>query len=124
MKSTGIIRRLDDIGRIVIPKEVRRVLHLPEGTPMEIGVDGRKIILQKYQAVGTWSYEEMWVWDNYNILISVPATDCNFTAALGYASKDELLRAQFLMENHPVGNKARLAAVNREIRKRQKGGKF
>ena len=59
MKSTGIIRRLDDIGRIVIPKEVRRVLHLPEGTPMEIGVDGRKIILQKYQAGGAWSYEEM-----------------------------------------------------------------
>ena len=63
-------------------------------------------------------------YDNYGTLTTVPATDCNFTAALGYASKDELLRAQFLMENHPVGNKARLAAVNREIRKRQKGGKF
>ena len=59
MKSTGIIRRLDDIGRIAIPKEVRRVLRLPEGTPMEIAVDGNKIILQKYQAGGAWSYEEM-----------------------------------------------------------------
>ncbi len=59
MKSTGIVRRLDDLGRIVIPKEIRRTLDLPEGTPMEISVEGNKIILQKYQAGGAWSYEEM-----------------------------------------------------------------
>ena len=62
-------------------------------------------------------------WDNYQTLITVPATDCNFTAALGYASKDELLKAHYFLEDHPAGNKARLAAVNREIRKRQKEGK-
>ena len=63
-------------------------------------------------------------WDNYQTLITVPATDCNFTAALGYASNAELLRAQFHTEDVPAGNKSRLAAVNREIRKRQKEGKF
>ena len=63
-------------------------------------------------------------YDNYGTLTTVPATDCNFTAALGYASKDELLRAQFHMENCPAGNKCRLLAVNREIKRRQKGANF
>ena len=45
MRSSGIVRRIDSIGRIVLPKELRKTLNLPEGTPMEIGVDGRKIIL-------------------------------------------------------------------------------
>ena len=39
MKATGITRRVDDLGRIVIPKEIRRTLHLLEGTPMEIFTD-------------------------------------------------------------------------------------
>lgn len=49
MKSTGITRPLDQLGRIVLPIELRRVLDLPEGTPMEIYVDGDKIILHKYE---------------------------------------------------------------------------
>ena len=62
--------------------------------------------------------------DNYDTLTTVPATDCNFTTALGYASRDELLRAQFHMEDYPAGNKCRLLAVNREIKRRQKEGNF
>jgi len=63
-------------------------------------------------------------WDNYQTLITVPATDGNFTAALGYASDSELRQAQYYLEDHPAGNKSRLTAVNREIRKRQKEGKI
>lgn len=48
MKATGIVRRVDDLGRIVIPKEVRRTLGIMEGTPMELFVDGNKVIFQKY----------------------------------------------------------------------------
>ena len=49
MKPTGIVRRIDDLGRIVIPKEIRRTCHVREGDPMGIylGEDGA-IILQKY----------------------------------------------------------------------------
>lgn len=49
MKATGIVRRLDDLGRIVIPKEIRRTCNLREGDPMELylGENG-KIILNKY----------------------------------------------------------------------------
>lgn len=49
MKSTGIVRRVDDLGRVVLPKELRRVLDIEERDPLEIFVDGSSIILQKYQ---------------------------------------------------------------------------
>lgn len=49
MKATGIVRRIDDLGRVVIPKEIRRTLHIREGEPMEIftGREG-EIVLKKY----------------------------------------------------------------------------
>lgn len=54
MKATGIVRRLDDLGRIVIPKEIRRTLHLREGDPMELflGEDGM-VCLKKYSLLGS-----------------------------------------------------------------------
>lgn len=48
MKATGIISRVDDLGRIVIPKEVRRRLKITEDTPMELYAEGNKVIFQKY----------------------------------------------------------------------------
>lgn len=53
LKATGIVRRIDDLGRIVIPKEIRRTLRIREGDPLEIftDVDG-EIILKKYSPIG------------------------------------------------------------------------
>ena len=48
MKSTGIIRRLDELGRVVIPIEIRNKFNITEKDPMEIYVEGEKIILRKY----------------------------------------------------------------------------
>ena len=49
MKATGIVRRIDDLGRVVIPKEIRRTLRLREGTPLEIFTDREgEVILKKY----------------------------------------------------------------------------
>ena len=48
MKSTGLIRRFDDLGRIVIPKEIRRTLLLKEGDPMEIFIEDGGVYLKKY----------------------------------------------------------------------------
>jgi len=48
MKSTGIVRKVDELGRIVIPKEIRRTMDLPEGTPLENLVNGNMVILRKY----------------------------------------------------------------------------
>lgn len=49
MKATGIIRRIDDLGRVAIPKEIRRELHLNEGDPLEIYTNKGAILLKKYK---------------------------------------------------------------------------
>ena len=49
MKSTGIVRKVDELGRIVLPIEMRRTLDIAERDSLEIYVDGDKIILKKYQ---------------------------------------------------------------------------
>ena len=48
MKSTGIVRKVDELGRVVIPIELRRTLQIAEKDPLEIYVDGERIILKKY----------------------------------------------------------------------------
>ncbi|MBO5556631.1 MAG: AbrB/MazE/SpoVT family DNA-binding domain-containing protein [Oscillospiraceae bacterium] len=50
MKSTGIVRRVDELGRIVLPIEMRRTLDIAEKDALEIYVEGDSIILRKYQA--------------------------------------------------------------------------
>ena len=53
MKATGIVRRIDDLGRVVIPKEIRRTLRIKEGDPLEIFTDREgEIILKKYSPIG------------------------------------------------------------------------
>ncbi len=49
MKSTGIVRKVDELGRIVLPIELRRILGIEEKDRIEIFVDGESIILRKYQ---------------------------------------------------------------------------
>ena len=48
MKATGIVRRMDELGRVVIPREIREMLHIKEGDPMEIFTEDNKIIFRKY----------------------------------------------------------------------------
>lgn len=48
MKATGIVRRIDDLGRVVIPKELRKAYDINEGDPLEIFVDKEGIIIRKY----------------------------------------------------------------------------
>lgn len=50
MKSTGIVRKIDNLGRVVVPMELRRVLGIAQKDPVEIFVDGEQIILRKYHA--------------------------------------------------------------------------
>ena len=49
MKNTGIVRKLDELGRIVIPKEIRDNFEMKEGTELDISVKGNKIILEKHK---------------------------------------------------------------------------
>jgi len=53
MKATGIVRRIDDLGRVVIPKEIRRTMRIREGDPLEIFTDREgEVILKKYSPIG------------------------------------------------------------------------
>ena len=67
MKATGIIRRIDDLGRIVIPKEIRKTMHIRESDPLEIFTerDG-DIILKKYSPIvaPAWMSIPVFSWAN------------------------------------------------------------
>ena len=54
MKATGIVRRIDDLGRVVIPKDIRRTLHLREGDPLEIYIDTDSVIFKRYDPSSEW----------------------------------------------------------------------
>ena len=55
MKATGIVRRVDDLGRVVIPREIRRSLKIREGDPLEIFLEKNCIRFKKYSALGSFS---------------------------------------------------------------------
>ena len=55
MKATGIVRRIDDLGRVVIPKEIRRTLKIREGDPLEILIEKNCVCLKKYSTLGSFS---------------------------------------------------------------------
>ncbi|MGI6279606.1 MAG: stage V sporulation T C-terminal domain-containing protein [Acutalibacteraceae bacterium] len=52
MKATGIVRRIDDLGRVVIPKEIRRTMRIREGDPLEIFTNSGEVIFKKYSPIG------------------------------------------------------------------------
>lgn len=57
MKATGIIRRIDDLGLVVIPKEIRRTLGIREGDPLEIYIEKDCVCFKKYSALGSMDNE-------------------------------------------------------------------
>jgi AbrB family transcriptional regulator (stage V sporulation protein T) len=59
MKATGIIRRIDDLGRVVIPKEIRRSLKIHEGDPLEIFIENNGVYFQKYSTLGSLAEEPL-----------------------------------------------------------------
>ena len=59
MKETGIVRRIDDLGRVVIPKEIRRTLKIREGDPLEIFIENNCVCFQRYSALGSLSEETL-----------------------------------------------------------------
>ena len=100
MKATGIVRRIDDLGRIVIPKEIRRTLRIREGDPLEIYVDREgEVILKKYSPVselGDFAKEyadSLYEAIGHIILIA----DRDSIVAVAGSSKKEFL-------NKPLGN--------------------
>lgn len=92
MKATGIVRRIDDLGRIVVPKEIRRTLRIREGDPLEIFTDREgEIILKKYSPIGelgqfAGEYSESLAQTTGHLVI---ITDCDHVVAVSGNGKKE-----------------------------------
>ncbi|MDR0272702.1 MAG: AbrB/MazE/SpoVT family DNA-binding domain-containing protein [Clostridiales bacterium] len=55
MKATGVVRRVDELGRVVLPCELRRVMHIRDRDSLEVFVDGDRIVLKKYEPACTFT---------------------------------------------------------------------
>ncbi|MBO5092242.1 MAG: AbrB/MazE/SpoVT family DNA-binding domain-containing protein [Clostridia bacterium] len=92
MKATGIVRRIDDLGRVVIPKEIRRTMRIREGDPLEIYTDREgEVIFKKYSPIGELaSFASQYV-DTLNKIcaMSVVITDRDVVISSAGVSKKE-----------------------------------
>ncbi|BAF58300.1 MAG: stage V sporulation protein T [Pelotomaculum sp.] len=110
MKATGIVRRIDDLGRVVIPKEIRRTLRIREGDPLEIFVDREgEVILKKYSPIGELGdFAKEYADSLYEALGHITCiADRDIIIAVSGAPKKEFL-------NKPVG-----AAVEKAMEERK-----
>ena len=111
MKATGIVRRIDDLGRIVIPKEIRRSFRIREGDPLEIYTDAEgEVIFKKYSPIGELSnfagqYAEVL---HKNAGLPIAICDNDHVIAVSGISKREVLERRVtknleeLMENRQI----------------------
>ncbi len=94
MKATGIVRRIDDLGRVVIPKEIRRTMRIREGDPLEIFTerDG-EVIFKKYSPIGELGEFAITYAETLNKTAGIPTliTDRDNIIAVSGVSKKELL---------------------------------
>lgn len=126
MKATGIVRRIDDLGRVVIPKEIRRTMRIREGDPLEIYTDAEGgVIFKKYSPMGEMAEFTAQYTEVLNKAINMPvmiADRDHIIAASGISKKDCIDRriskeAENLMENRSAfiansGSNAELKPVD------------
>lgn len=121
MKATGIVRRIDELGRIVIPKEIRKTLRLREGENLEIYTDSDdKIILKKYSLMNKLEdfsqvfTDSIYAFLKHNIII----TDTDKIIAASGDLKKELLGNQISeeLENHIMRRNTMLESFQKEIK--------
>ncbi len=96
MKATGIVRRIDDLGRVVIPKEIRRTMRIREGDPLEIYTSvGGEVIFKKYSPIGELAEFATQYAESLAQATSLPVIICDrdhCIAASGISKKEVLER--------------------------------
>ncbi len=114
MKATGIVRRIDDLGRVVIPKEIRRTMRIREGDPLEIYTDREgEVIFKKYSPVGELSVFASQYADTLQKTSNMPIFICDRDAVISVsgASKREYTEKKLsagldsIMENRSLYQK-------------------
>ncbi len=115
MKATGIVRRIDDLGRVVVPKEIRRTLRIREGDPLEIFTDREgEIILKKYSPIGELSlfakqYAEAMAQTTGQV-VAIADRD-QFIAVAGNGKKDLLAKSVSRELEHLMTERETLVAM-------------
>ena len=118
MKATGIVRRIDDLGRVVIPKEIRRTMRIREGDPLEIFTDkDGELIFKKYSPIGELSDFAAQICDSLRKATDGIAAVCDRDAVIAIAggAKRELL-------DKPLSSQLREIMENRGTYRHQSGG--
>lgn len=108
MKATGVVRRIDDLGRIVIPKEIRKTLRIKEGSPLEIFTEKEgDIILRKYspiEEISNFSSEYVESLAKVTDLIAI-VTDKDVVIAVSGTQKKDLLEQKISTELEKIIDK-------------------
>jgi AbrB family transcriptional regulator (stage V sporulation protein T) len=115
MKATGIVRRIDDLGRVVIPKEIRRTMRIREGDPLEIYTDREGgVILKKYSPIGELNqFAGEYIDSAYTVLgDSVVVTDTDQVVAVSGGSKREYLEKRISPEIEKIIQSKTFRLVN------------
>ena len=118
MKATGIVRRIDDLGRVVIPKEIRRTMHIREGDPLEIFTDkDGELIFKKYSPIGEMTDFASQICDSMRRSTDSIAAVCDRDAVIAVAggAKKELL-------DKPVSTQLTSIMDGRGIYRHDRGG--
>lgn len=89
MKTTGVVRRIDDLGRIVIPKEIRKTLHIRDGESMEIYVDNEFITLKKYSSFDGLSNISKLLVDSINSELKKNVFITDMNRVIAYSGNDK-----------------------------------
>ncbi len=105
MRATGVVRRIDDLGRIVIPKEIRRTMRMKEGDPLEIFTEASgEIVLKKYSVMAQLENFSRQYADNLYKVSGLPAVICDtdHVVAFGGPGKKEALGNPITRETEEV----------------------
>ena len=105
MKATGIVRRIDDLGRVVIPKEIRRTMRIREGDPLEIYTDtDGEVIFKKYSPIGEMSSFAAQYAEVLTKGTDIPVIICDrdHCIAAGAISKKEVLERRLTPEYEDI----------------------
>ncbi len=115
MKATGVVRRIDDLGRIVIPKEIRKTLRIKEGSPLEIFTEKEgDIILRKYSPIGeisNFSTEYAESLAKVTELIAI-VTDKDVVTAVSGTTKKDLLEQKISSDLEKIIDKRKVVTTD------------
>lgn len=115
MKATGIVRRIDDLGRVVIPKEIRRTMRIREGDPLEIYTDASgEVIFKKYSPIGELSASAVQYADAVASVsdLSIVICDRDHCVAAAGISKKEVMERRVTSELEEIMESRKIATFS------------